>query len=64
MRATWERAKHAAKSAALELLHAIRPRVTPMLILKALLGILLFFIGIIMGIWFIIRYRRQLPGQP
>ena len=27
--------------------------------LKALLGVLLFLCGLVLGIWFIIRYRRH-----
>jgi len=31
---------------------------TPRLILRVLLGVLLFFCGIVFGIWLIIRFRR------
>ncbi len=62
MRAIWERLRSSMKSVATMWLRAIRPSVTPMLILKALLGIVVFFAGIVLGIWLIIRYRRVLPG--
>lgn len=32
---------------------------TPGTIFRALLGVLLFFIGIFLGIWLIIRFRRD-----
>lgn len=37
---------------------ALIPR-TPTTILRALLGVLLFFCGIIFGAWLIIRFRRH-----
>jgi len=32
------------------------------LILRALLGVLVFFVGIVFGIWLIVRYRRAVSG--
>lgn len=61
MRAIWRGLTDDMKSAVTVFIKAIRPPITPMLILKALLGIVLFFAGIIFGVWLIIRYRR-LPG--
>jgi uncharacterized membrane protein YqaE (UPF0057 family) len=40
----------------------MRPPITPVLILKVLLGIVLFFSGIVLGVWLIIRYRRRAAG--
>jgi len=42
-------------------LRALLPPITPGLFFRALLGVLLFFCGIIAGIWIIIRYRRSSP---
>lgn len=61
MRAILERLKNSVRSMVTAGLKVIKLPVTPMLILKALLGILVFFIGIICGIWLIIRYRRRVP---
>jgi len=33
---------------------------TPRVILRALLGVLLFFCGIVFGVWLIIRFRRRI----
>jgi len=33
--------------------------VTPRVIFRALLGVLLFFCGIVFGVWLIIRFRRH-----
>jgi hypothetical protein len=63
MREILERLKSSARSAAAELLRAIRPKITPALILRALLGVLLFFVGIIFGCWLIIRHRRRYPAD-
>jgi len=40
-------------------MRALIPPVTPRLILRALLGVLLFFCGILFGVWLIIRLRRH-----
>jgi hypothetical protein len=61
MRAIWQGLKSTVKSAVTAGLKALRPPITPMLILKVLLGLLLFFCGVIYGIWLIIRHRRSLP---
>jgi hypothetical protein len=37
---------------------ALIPPMTPRMFFLALLGVLLFFCGLVLGIWFIIRYRR------
>lgn len=62
MRAIWERLRNSVKSAGVKVFQAIRPPITPALILRALLGVLLFVLGILGGVWLIIRYRRRLPG--
>lgn len=62
MRANWESLRYSVKSAATAWLRAMRPPVTPVLILKVLLGIVLFLSGIVLGVWLIIRYRRRLAG--
>lgn len=36
-----------------------RDGLTPRVIFRALLGVLLFLCGIVLGVWLIIRYRRQ-----
>jgi hypothetical protein len=40
-------------------LRALMPPITPGVIFRALVGILLFFCGIVLGVWIIIRYRRH-----
>ena len=40
-------------------LRALLPPITPRLILRALLGVLLFFCGIGLGAWLIFRFRRH-----
>lgn len=40
-------------------LRALLPPVTPKLILRAILGVLLFLCGIVYGVWLIIRFRRH-----
>lgn len=40
-------------------LRALMPPVTPMVLLRALLGVLLFFCGIVFGVWLIVRFRRH-----
>jgi hypothetical protein len=40
----------------------MKPPVAPVLILKVLLGIVLFFSGIVLGVLLIIRYRRRAAG--
>jgi hypothetical protein len=49
-------------AAALQHLRALIPSLTPRVIFRALLGILLFFCGIVFGAWLIFRYRRQLQN--
>lgn len=39
-------------------LRSLRPPITPKLIFRVLLGVLLFFCGIVFGVWLIIRFRR------
>jgi hypothetical protein len=34
-------------------------RITPAVFFRALGGVLLFLCGIVLGVWVIIRYRRQ-----
>ena len=48
----------AAGSTASKQLRALIPPITPQFILRALLGLVLFFSGIILGVWLIIRFRR------
>ncbi len=38
---------------------ALTPPMTPRVIFRALLGVLLFFCGIIAGVWLVIRSRRH-----
>jgi hypothetical protein len=40
-------------------LRALIPPITPAVFFRALGGILLFFCGIVYGVWLIIRYRRH-----
>lgn len=40
-------------------LRALIPPMTPKVIFRALLGVLLFFCGIVLGVWFIFRSRRD-----
>ena len=59
----------AAGSTAAKPLRALIPPITPGLILRALLGLILFFCGIVFGVWLIIRFRRLdrgngAPGAP
>jgi hypothetical protein len=39
---------------------SLTPAITPIFILRALLGVLLFFCGIVFGAWLIILFRRRL----
>ena len=41
-------------------LRSLIPPMTPRVIFRALLGVLLFFCGIVLGAWLMIRFRRQL----
>ncbi len=46
-------------------LRALLPPITPMFILLALLGVLLFLCGLVYGVWLIIRFRHRHPeGGP
>lgn len=40
-------------------LRALIPPMSPKVIFRALLGVLLFFCGIVFGVWLIIRFRRH-----
>lgn len=46
-------------------LRGLLPPITLRLILRALLGVLLFLCGIVLGAWLIFRFRRQVQdGNP
>ena len=45
-------------------LRALIPPITPRLIFRALLGVLLFFCGIVFGAWLIIRFRHIHDSRP
>jgi hypothetical protein len=49
-------------------LRALMPPTTAKVFFRALLGVLLFFCGIVFGVWLIIRLRRHIqdggPGGP
>jgi hypothetical protein len=52
-------------AAARRRLRALIPPITPRLIFRAILGVLLFFCGIVFGAWLIFRFRRHgHPGGP
>lgn len=40
-------------------LRALLPPITPRLIYRALLGVLIFLCGIVLGAWLIFRFRRR-----
>jgi hypothetical protein len=44
-------------------LRALLPPITLRLILRALLGVLLFFCGIVLGAWLIFRFRRHVQDS-
>jgi hypothetical protein len=44
-------------------LRALIPLITPRVIFRALLGVLLFCCGIVFGVWLIIRFRRHLQDS-
>ena len=44
-------------------LRALLPPLTPGVVFRALLGVLLFFIGIVWGVWLILRFRRHNQGS-
>lgn len=48
------------RAAAGRQLRALIPPITPGMIFRAVLGVLLFFCGIIFGVWLIIRFRRHI----
>jgi hypothetical protein len=50
-------------AAAGQRLRALIPPITPRVIFRALLGILLFFCGIVFGAWLIIRFRRHIQDS-
>lgn len=41
-------------------LRALMPPITARLLFRALLGVLLFFCGIVLGAWLIFRFRRHI----
>ena len=41
-------------------LRSLTPPTIPRVILRALLGVLIFFCGIVFGAWLIIRFRRRI----
>jgi len=45
-------------------LRALIPPITPRVVFRALLGVLLFFCGIVFGVWLIIRFRRHIQAGP
>ena len=49
-------------AAARRQLRALMPPITPGVFFRALAGVLLFFCGLVAGVWLIIRYRRQSQG--
>jgi hypothetical protein len=59
MRNTLRSWGNALAAAARRHLRALLPPLTPKLILLALFGVLLFFCGIVWGVWLIFRYRRE-----
>ena len=44
-------------------LRALLPPITPRLIFRAILGVLLFFCGIVLGAWLIFRFRRHVQDS-
>jgi hypothetical protein len=44
-------------------LRGLMPPITLGVIFRALCGVLLFFCGIIVGVWIIIRYRRRIQDS-
>ena len=44
-------------------LRELLPPITPRLILRALLGALLFLCGIVLGAWLIFRFRRHIQDS-
>jgi len=44
-------------------LRGLLPPITPQLILRALLGALLFLCGIVLGAWLIFRFRRHIQDS-
>jgi len=50
-------------AAAGQQLRALKPPMTPRVIFRALLGVLLFFCGIVFGAWLIIRFRRHIDDS-
>ena len=46
-------------------LRALMPPMTPMVLFRALLGVVLCFCGIVFGAWLIIRFRQHIQdGTP
>jgi len=41
----------------------LTPPITPRVIFRALLGVLLFFCGIVFGVWLIFRFRRHIQDD-
>jgi hypothetical protein len=44
-------------------LRALLPPLTPGVVFRALLGVLLFFFGIVWGVWLFLRFRRRSQGH-
>jgi hypothetical protein len=43
--------------------HTPLPPITLRMILRAILGVLLFFCGIVLGAWLNLRFRRHVPDS-
>lgn len=63
MRSKARSRRHAMGAAARQQLGTLIPPMTPKVILRALLGVLLFICGVVFGIWLIIRLRRPIQGN-
>lgn len=46
------------------ILRALLPPITPGFVLRAILGAILFFCGIVYGMWLIFRFRRRGEDRP
>ena len=53
----------AMKAAAEPQSRTLIPPITPKVIFRALFGVLLFFCGIVLGVWLIIRFRHIQDGN-
>ena len=54
---------HTLRTAAWTQLRPLMPPITPGVIFRALAGVLLFFCGILVGVWIIIRSRRHIQDN-